>query len=161
MSAIAVPTAQRKLRIDWPAVDVDLEVEVAANGAGVAGLADEADRLASPDALAVVDESRTGHVGVEVRAILAFAVYQQVVAVEDRVIAGAQDAPVADGHQRRAAGGDDVEAFVGAAAIAGSAEFADGPAGSVGPLNREDVAVEGRGAVIRGDPRRGWYRQNR
>ena len=65
------------------AVDVDLEVEVAADRAGIARLTDGADSLAGPDALAAVDERRAGHVGVEVAAVLAFAVDQQVVAVED------------------------------------------------------------------------------
>jgi hypothetical protein len=86
---------------------------------------------------------------------------QQVVAVEDRVVAGTKDASVVDGHQRRAASGDDVEAFMCASAVPGGAEFADGPTGPVRPLNREDVAIEGRGAVVVGDPRRGRYSQNR
>jgi hypothetical protein len=64
-------------------------------------------------------------VGVEVAAALAFAVDQQVVAVEDRVVAGPEDAAVADRDQRRLAGGDDVEALVGAAAVAAGAELAD------------------------------------
>jgi hypothetical protein len=86
-------------------------------------------------------------VGVEVAAVLAFAVDQQVIAVEGRFIAVAQDPAVADRDQRRAAGGDDVEALVGTAAIAGGAEFADRAAGAVGALDREDVAVEGEAAV--------------
>jgi hypothetical protein len=50
---------------------VDLEVQVAADGAGVAGLADRADSLAGPDAVATVDGRRANQVGVEVAAVLA------------------------------------------------------------------------------------------
>ncbi len=46
-------------RSGWP-LDVDLEVEVAADGAGVAGLADGADSLAGPDALAALDQRPGG-----------------------------------------------------------------------------------------------------
>ena len=117
----------------------------------VAGLPHRADSLACPDPLALVDQGRAGHVGVEVAAVLAFAVDQQVVAVEDRVVAAAQDAAVADGDQRRVAGGDDVEALVGAAAAARGAELADRAAGAVRPLDREDVVVVGDGAVASGE----------
>lgn len=134
---------------------VDLEVEVAADGDRVAGLADEADGLTGVDALAAVDQRRPRHVGVEVGAILAFAVDQEVVAVEDRVVAGPQHLAVADRDQRRAAGGDDVEALVGAAAVAGGAEFADRAAGAVRALDGEDVAVVGGGAVAVCDSGRG------
>jgi hypothetical protein len=90
-------------------------------------------------------------VGVEVGAVLAFAVDQQVVAVEDRVIAGPQDLAVADRDQRRIAGGDDVEAFVGAPAAARGAEFADRTPGAVGALDGEDVAVVGGATVGRNE----------
>jgi hypothetical protein len=93
--------------------------------------------------------------GIEVGAILAFAVDQEVVAVEDWVIARLQDLAVADRDQRRVAGGDDVEALVGATAAARSAEFADRAAGAVRALDREDVAEIGDGAVIGGDTGRG------
>jgi hypothetical protein len=66
-------------------VDVDLEVEMAADAGRVAGLPHRADPLALPDALASMDQSRPPHVSVEVAAVLAFAVDQQVVPVEDRV----------------------------------------------------------------------------
>jgi hypothetical protein len=128
---------------------VDLEVEMAANRDRVAGLPDEADRLAGVDSLAAVNQRRPRHVGVEVGAVLAFAVDQQVVAVEDRVIAGTQDLAVADRYQRRVAGRDDVEALVGAAAVAGGAEFADRAAGAVRALDREDMTVGGEAAVGR------------
>jgi hypothetical protein len=136
-------------------VDVDLEVQVAADRDRVAGLPHRADSLAGVDAFAAVDQGRAGHVGVEVGAVLAFAVDQQVVAVEDRVIAAAQDSSIADRDQRRAAGGDDVKALVGAPAAARSAEFADVAAAAVRALDGEDVVEIGDGAVWGGDPGRG------
>jgi hypothetical protein len=90
-------------------------------------------------------------VGVEVAAVLAFAVDQQVVAVEDRVVAGSQDQAVANGDQFGPAGGDDVEALVGAAARARGAEFADRPTAAVRPLDRKDVGVVGGGPIGAGD----------
>ena len=139
---------------------VDLEVQVAADRDRVAGLPHRADSLAGEDPLAAVNQSRAGHVGVEVGALLALAVDQQVVAVEDRVIAGSQDPAVSHRYQRRAAGGEDVKALVGAPAAAGGAEFADRAAGSVRALDREDVAEIGDGAVIGDDPGRGRGGQN-
>ena len=139
--------SQRRLRIDGHAMHVDLEVQMATDRDRVAGLPHRSDALAGVDALAAVDQGRSRHMGVEVGAILAFAVDQQVVAVEDRVIAAAQDLAVADGYQRGAAGGDDVEALVGAPAVAGGAEFADRAAAAVRALNREDVAEIGEAAV--------------
>ena len=134
---------------------MDLEVEVAADRDRVAGLADGADPLALPDAIAPVERGRARQVGVEVAALLAFAVDQQVVAVEDRVVATTQDAAVADGDQLGPTGGDDVEALVGAAAAAGRAEFADGAASPVRALDPEDVAVVGDAADRTGDAGRG------
>jgi hypothetical protein len=124
---------------------VDLEVEVAADRDRVAGLADSADPLPLPDPLAPVDRGRARQVGVEVAAPLAFAVDQQVVAVEDRVVGRAQDAAVGDRDQLGPAGGDDVESLVGATAATGGAEFTDGTANAVRALDREDVAVVGDG----------------
>jgi hypothetical protein len=72
---------------------------------------------------------------------------QQVVAVEDRVITGPQHLTVAHRDQRRVAGGNNVEALVGAAAAARSAEFSDRAAGAVRALDREDVAEVGEAAV--------------
>jgi hypothetical protein len=143
------------------AVDVYLEVEVTADGDRVACLPHRADSLSGPDSIALVDEGRTGHVGVEVAAVLAFAVNQQVVAVEDRVIAGLEDAAVADGYKRCVAGGDDVEALVGAAAVAGSTEFTYRASGPVRALDREDVVVVGEAAVAGCDVGRGWCGQGR
>ena len=137
------------------AVDVDLEVEVTADRDRVAGLADGADPLPLPDPLALVDQGRARHVGVEVAAVLSFTVDQQVVAIEDRVVAGAQDSAVAHCYQWRVAGGDDVEALVGAAAAAGGAEFPYVAAGAVRALDREDVAVVGGGTVAIEDLRGG------
>jgi hypothetical protein len=133
------------------AVDVDLEVQMAADGTGVSGLADGADTLAGPDAIAALDRRRANHVGVEVAALLALAVDQQEVAVEDGVIARAQHAAGRDSDQGRTARGDDVEAFVGAASTARRAEFADGTPRPVRPRDREDVGVERRCAVALGD----------
>ena len=130
---------------------VDLEVEVAADRDRVAGLPHEANGLTGVDAFAAVDQSGPRHVGVKVGAVLAFAVDQQVVAVEDRVVASAQNLAVANRDQRSAAGGNDVKALVGTAAVARGAEFTDRAAGAVRALDGEDVAVIGGGAVAVGD----------
>lgn len=137
-------------------MDVDLEVEVTADRDRVAGLPHGADSLSRPDPLALVDQGRAGHVGIEVAAVLAFAVDQQVVAVEDRVVAAAQDTAVADGDQRRVTGGDDVEALVAATAAARGAEFANRTARSMRALDREDMVVVGDGAIAGRDAGRGW-----
>ena len=131
-------------------MDVDLEVELAADGAGVAGPADPTDVLTGPDALAATDGGGGDHVRVEVAAPLVLAVDQEVVAVEDRVIAGAQHAAGRGGDERGVAASDDVEAFVDAgAAFARGAEFADVAARPVRALNREDVGLElGRPVAI-------------
>jgi len=149
MSAIAIPAPQSRLRIDRPASYVDLEVQVAADRDRVASLPYRSDSLADIDALATVDQGRSGHVGVEVRAVLTFAVDQQVVAIENRVIAALEYLAVTDRDQRRIAGGDDVKALVGAAAVAESTEFSDRAAGAVRALNGKDVAVGGGAAVGR------------
>jgi hypothetical protein len=130
---------------------VDLEVKVTTDGDRVAGLPHLADTLTGVDTLAGVNQGRSRHVGVEVGALLAFAVDQQVVAVEDRVVAGMEDNAGSDRDKRRAAGGDDVEALVGAAAAARSAELADVAAGAVRTLDGEDVVVIGEAAVAGGD----------
>lgn len=126
---------------------MDLEVEMAPDRARVAGLPDRADPLASVNSLAALDERGAGHVGVEVGAVLAFAVSQQIVAVEDGVEARAQDPAAADGDEGSAAGGDDVEAFVPATAAARRAELADVAAAAVRSRDREDVVVVGEAAV--------------
>jgi hypothetical protein len=134
---------------------VDLEVQVAANRDRVAGLPHRADALTGIDALALVDQGGSRQVGVEIASVLAFAVDQQVVAVEDRVIAGPQHLAVADGDQPRVAGGNDVEALVGATAAAGGAELANRAAGTAPALDGEDVSVEGGGAIAIEDLRGG------
>jgi hypothetical protein len=140
---------------------MDLEVEVAADADRVAGPADLADPLALEDALAPANRGRVGQMGVEVAAALALAVDQQVVAVEDRVVAAPQHAAVADGDQLGAASRDDVEAFVAAAAGARRAELTDVAADTVGALDREDVPVIGGAAAGAGDPCRGRCDENR
>jgi hypothetical protein len=150
-----------RLRVDRDAAAADLEMEMAAGAGGVAGFADCAYRLALPDPLASANESRSRQVGVEVAAALAFAVDQEVVAVEDRVIAGADDTAVADRHQPRPAGGGDVEALVDATAVAAGAELADGAAAAVRALDGIDVAVVGNAAGGAGDPGRGGDRRGR
>ncbi len=137
--------------VDRAAVDVNLEVEMAAHGAGVSGLADRADTLAGPDPVAALEPRRADQMGVEVAALLALAVEQQVVAVEDWVVAGPQHQAGRNGNQGRAASGDDVEAFVSTAAIARSAEFADRAPRPVRPVDREDVGVERRCAIAAGN----------
>jgi hypothetical protein len=136
-------------------VDVDLEMEVAADADRVAGLPYGADALSLPDPLALADERRPRQMGIEVAALLAFAVDQQVVAVEDGVVAGPQNPAIGDGDQLGAAAGDDVEALMGAAAAARRAELTDGAADPVRPLDREDVAVIGGAADRAGDAGRG------
>ena len=134
---------------------MDLEVEVAADRDRVAGLADGADPLALPHPFTLVDRSRARQVSVEVAPPLPFAVDQQVVAIEDRVVPGTEDAAVADGDQLGPAGSDDVEALVSAAAAAAGTEFADRAADPVRSLDRKDVSVVRSAADGTGDATRG------
>jgi hypothetical protein len=124
------------------AVDVDLEVKVTADGPCIASRPDGADALSGPDGLAGLDCSGPDKVGVEVAAVLALAVDQQVVAVENRVVSSAQDSAGRGRNQRRTAAGDDIEAFVDTAATARRAELTDVAARPVRPQDREDVGVE-------------------
>ncbi len=126
-------------------------MEVAASAGGVAGFANRADPLSLPHPLTVPHRRGPRHVRVEVAAALTFAVDQQKVAVENRVIAVPQDPAVAGRDQLGAAAGGDVEPFVGAAAVARDAEFADRAPDPVRPLDREDVAVVSRAARRRDD----------
>lgn len=137
-----VPAVKGRLGVYRAAVGMDLEVEMTADGTGISGLADRANSLPGPDTIAALDRRQTDHVSVEVAALLALAVDQQVVAVEDRVIAHVQHKAGRDGNQGRAAGGDDVEAFVRPATAARGAEFADGAARPVRPVYGEDMRVE-------------------
>jgi hypothetical protein len=85
--------------------------------------------------------------------MLALAVDQQVVAIEDRVESTPQDPPAADRDEPRPAGGDDVEPFMRPPAVAGGAEFADRPPRPVRAEDGEDVAAVGDAAGAR-RPRR-------
>ena len=67
--------------------------------------------------------------GVEVAAVLAAAMDQDVVAVEHRVVAASQHPAAPGGVEPRPAGRDDVEALVGAAAGARRSEAPDRPRG--------------------------------
>ena len=141
---------------------MDLEVQVAAGAGGVAGFAHEPNRLALPQTLPAPHRGRPREVGIEVGAPLAFAVDQQVVAVEDWIEAAPQDPTVAHRDQSGAAGGGDVEAFVDAAAAARRVEFANRSPYPMRTLHREDVAVIGRAtgaAADLGEGRRGRQRQ--
>jgi hypothetical protein len=69
-SAVVRPTAQGRRRVDRAAAVADLEVQMAADGAGVAGPADRPEPLAGPDAVAAVDAGWSDQVGVEVAAVL-------------------------------------------------------------------------------------------
>ncbi len=126
---------------------VYLEVEMATNADRVTGLPDCANALARIDALPAENERWSRHVSVEVAAPLPFSVDQQVVAIENRVIADSQHLAVTDSNQRCAAGGDYVEALVGAAAAARGTELAYVAASPVRPMDREDVVVVGDAAV--------------
>ena len=95
-----------------------------------------------------MDGGRAGQVSVEVAAPLPFAVDRQVIAVEDRVVAGVQDPATAHGNQRRAAGGDDVEALVDPTAAARRSELADRATGAVRALDREDVVAVEQTTVV-------------
>ena len=77
------------------------------------------------DAVADAQPRRVLQVRVPVVALRALAADDHDVAVEDRVVAGAHDAPAAGGDERRPAGGVDVEALVRAPAVAPDAERAD------------------------------------
>lgn len=75
---------------------MDLEVEVAASPGRVAGFANRADPLPLSNPLPPTHPRRPREMGIEVAALLPFAVDQQVVAVENRVEASAQDLAVAN-----------------------------------------------------------------
>lgn len=147
VSTVSVPSTQGGLGVDRAPADVNLEVEVTADADRVAGLADGANALAGIDTLPSVQMSGSRHVSIEVGAILPFAVDEQVVAIEDRVVAVAQDPAVADGDQRRAASCDDVEALVPAATAARGVEFAYVAAGAMRALDREDVIAVGEATI--------------
>src|SRR5512133_605064 len=121
---------------------MDLEVEVATDGPSVAGLAHVPDDLTDVDELALSEGRGMDHVGVEVLAALAEALDDDEVAVEPRVVRALHHSARDRRCQRRIAGTGDVEALMGAAAIARRAELAHGPARPVRPPQGEEVAVE-------------------
>lgn len=140
-SAVAIPAAQVGLGVDRVAVDADLEVEVAADAACVAGLPNRADALAGPDARARMDRGRPRQVGVEVAAPLPFTVDRQVVAVENLVEATTQHPAAPHRDKRRAAIRNDVEPFVPPAAAPRRTELADRPSRPMRSPHREYVGV--------------------
>ena len=123
----------------------DLEVQVAAGG--VAGLADDADRLAGADGVAGLQRRGFGQVHVDEVVGGALAVDDDVVA-GGALEAGVLDAAAAGGDERRAAAGHHVLALVGVAG-AGGAEAAGAEAEFVGAEQREGVAVEGEAEAER------------
>ena len=146
LSADPVPAAQRRLGVHRIAPDMDLEMQVAADGAGVARGAYCADPLASEDLIAAVDGSRSSQMRVEIAAPLPFPMDEDVVAVEDRVVAGPPYAAAPNGQERCPAGGDDVEALVDPAAAARRPELADRPPRPMWSWNGEHVTMECRAA---------------
>jgi hypothetical protein len=79
--AVGVPTAQRRGWVYRPTINVDLEMKVATNRTGVAGVADGTDSLPGPNAMASVEWRRAWQVGIEVAPPLTFAMEKQKVAV--------------------------------------------------------------------------------
>src|ERR1700761_3972962 len=75
-SGFAIPARHDRLRVDRHAVDVDLGGGVAADRAGVAGLADLADPLPRPHPLPLVHARRLLHVRVHVGPMFSLAVDQ-------------------------------------------------------------------------------------
>ena len=125
---------------------MDLEVEVAADGAGIARVPHRPDPLAGPDPRLPAHPRQPAQVGIEVAALLASAVDQEEVAVEEWIEAPLQNPAAAYCEESRPAGGDDVEPFVGATAAAGRAELADRAPRPVGTENRKDVIAVGDAA---------------
>ena len=141
-----VPAAQGWGRVHGTAMPPDLEVKVAADGAGVAGLSHRADALAGEDASAPPDDRGTPQVGIEVAAALAGAVDEDEVAVQDRVETGASHAAAAHGEQPRATGSDYVEPLMRPPAAARRPELPNRPPSPVLPDHGEDMAHEPRPA---------------
>ena len=75
------PARERRRRVDRPAADVDLEVEMAADGACVPGVPHRPHRSPAHTRSPRCTDRRPPHVGVEVAAVLAAAVDQQEVPV--------------------------------------------------------------------------------
>lgn len=148
-SVSATPTLQERLGVDRAAPGADLEVQVAAYGAGVAGLADSPDALACPNRLPSSHQGRPAQVRVEVGAALPPASDQHEVAVEDRVVTAPRHHPVRRRHERRPAAGNYVEPLVRASAAARSPELADRPTLPVRRVDRECMRPELRPTAAR------------
>src|SRR5262249_54035435 len=144
-SAVAVPLFEVGQRVDRAAALVparggpDLEVKVA--GGGVAGVADDPDRLPGADRFAGVQRRRLGQVRVQEVEAGPLAVDNHVVGGRAR-ISGVLDGAAAGCDERRAAGGHRVLALMGVAG-ASRAEAPRAHAEFVRAEDRELVAVEG------------------
>lgn len=125
-------------------------MQVTADADRVPGLPHRTDPLTGVDAFAAMNQRQSRHVSVEVSAVLTFTVNQQVVAVENRVVSGAEHPAVANRNQRRAAGGDDVEPFMPATTTARRTELTDVAARAVRTINGKDMVTVGKAAVVGG-----------
>src|SRR3954467_15949799 len=128
---------------------MDLEVQVAADSPGVAGLADVADDLADVHQVALLEGRRMDHVRVPVLPPLAQPPNDDVVAVEAWVIGPLHDRARGCGSEGRLASGGDIAALVDTSAVTRSSELPHRPAGPVRAAHREEVAVElGRAGLL-------------
>ncbi len=116
-------------------------MEVATDGAGVPGVPHHAHPLPRPDPIPATEGGRPAQVGVEVTPVLSLAVDQEEVSVEDRVEPTPQDPAGPNRHETGPAGGDNVEPFVGPAAVPRRSELADRAARPVRAEDREDMAA--------------------
>src|SRR4051795_3007674 len=120
----------------------DLEVELAADRAGVAGPADPADGVTRPDSLAVLNGGGLLEVGVSVVGACSPGVDHDPISIEDRIRAAGLDAASAGGHHAGAAGGEDVLPLVHSATAAWGPEALLGPTVAVRPSHREFAAED-------------------
>src|SRR4051794_41024540 len=141
-SAVAVPGSQVWLRIDRPAVHVDLEVEMAADGPCVPRLPDGPDDLTHVDELTLLEARGMEHVGVPVLPPLPQPSDDDVVAVEASIVGALHHGSGGGGSERRATARHDVEALVPAAAVPGRPELTDRPTSAVRASHRKEVTVQ-------------------
>lgn len=160
MSAVAIPALQGGLRIDRLAVNVDLEVEVAANRDRVAGLPHRAHQLTGVDAVRRCERGPDAACEHRNRSGPRLRHESASNCRRGPVVTSPQNLAIAHRHQGSAASGDDVEALVGATAVSRGAEFADRAAGAVRALDGEDVAVVGGATISKCNPRRGRRGRN-
>src|ERR1700754_457706 len=120
--AVPVPGPKIGLRIDRAPADVDLEVEMAADRAGIAGLAHVADDLADVHQVPLLEGRGMDHVCVPVLAPLPQPPEDDVVAVEPGVVGPLHHSAGHGRSQGCATPRDHVEALVPAPTIAGSTE---------------------------------------